>query len=197
MPISNANFGVVILLDELLIQCHLISASGAKLEDAADHWNKMALGQDFDRKVPPIEILAWCTVCLAAMAAIRRLLFGGGKPSPVPDRRRQELRALLGNPVLPSFQSASVRNSWEHLDDRLDALIPGLTTGSISHIHVAARDLSPGQLALKRFDPRTLTVYFVDDGIPLRPAVNDAATLKDSLDQAMIRLHTEIVRPWE
>lgn len=87
MPISNANFGVVMLLDELLIQCHLISTSGARLEDAADHWNKMALGQGFDRKVPPIDILAWCTVCPAGMAAIRRLVFGGGKPSPVGRRR--------------------------------------------------------------------------------------------------------------
>jgi hypothetical protein len=183
------------LLDELSIQCSLISGNGARLEDAADHWIKMERGEDFDRKVPPIDILAWCTVCLAAMAGIRRLLIGGEKNG-VADRRRRELQSLLGNPTLPSFQSPSVRNSWEHLDERLDRLIPQLSSGSISHIHIAARDPSPGVITLKRFDPLTLTVFFLDEGIPLRPAIADAAILQSCLDSAMGRLHNEIVRPW-
>lgn len=195
MPISNANFGVVALVDELFIQCRLIEVNGARLEDAADHWIKMERGEDFDRKVPPLDILAWCTVCLAAMAAIRRMLFAGAN-SPAIDRRRAALQGLLNTPALPSFMSATVRNAWEHLDERLDESIPLMTAGSLSHLHVAARDLSPGSLALKRFDPRTLTIYFAEDGIALRPAIEDAATLSRHLDAAMVRLHTEVVRPW-
>lgn len=194
MAIPIANFGVMALVDELHIQCRLIEVYGAHLEDAADHWIKMERGEDFDRKVPPLDILAWCTVCLAAMAAIRRMLFAGGN-STVIDRRPAALQQLLSAPTLPSFTSATVRNAWEHLDERLDERIPLLTAGSLSHIHVAARDPSPGELALKRFDPRTLTIYFAEDGVPLRPAIEDAATLSHCLDAAMVRLHTEIVRP--
>jgi len=195
MPIPSANFGVIALLDELFIQCSLLQANGTRLEDAADHWIKLERGEDFNRKVPPLDILAWCTVCLAAMAAIRRLLYAGSS-SPVVNRRRAALQAILGHPSLPSFTSAAVRNSWEHLDERLDERIPAMTTGSLSHIHVAARDLPPGELALKRFDPRTLTIYFAEEGVPLRPAILDAASLSGCLDQAMIRLNTEIVLPW-
>lgn len=195
MAIPNANFGVVALVDELFIQCRLIEVNGARLEDAADHWIKMERGEDFDRKVPPLDILAWCTVCLAAMGATRRLLFAGAN-SVIIDRRRAALQDLLSLPPLPSFTSATVRNAWEHLDERLDERIPLLTAGSLSHIHVAGRDPSPGELALKRFDPRTLTIYFAEDGVALRPAIEDAATLSHSLDAAMVKLQTVIVRPW-
>jgi hypothetical protein len=98
MPrIPRENFGVLMLLDELFIQCTLFEVNVARLEDAADHWIKQARGEDFDRKVPPIDILGWSTVCLSAMAAIRRLMHSGQSRDPlVAQHRRDVLRTFLG-----------------------------------------------------------------------------------------------------
>lgn len=195
MPISNANFGVVALLDELHFQCRLFQRNFERLEDAADHWIKMERGEDFDRKVPPIDILAWCTVCLSAMAAIRRLVVAGPR-DPVADRRRKALQSLLGNPSLTNVATPSVRNAWEHLDERLDRLLPKMQSGALSHLHVAATAPHNDTVALKRFDPVTMTIHFAGEGIPLRPAHTEIDLLYTRLEAAMVRLQSEIVLPW-
>lgn len=195
MPISNANFAVIALLDELHTQCMLIQRAATQLENGADHWIKLSRGEDFDRKFPPLDILAWCTVCLAGMTAIRRLIIGG-KDSPTAARRRLALRRLLDDPHLPNIGSATVRNSWEHFDERLDTLIPTISGGSLSHLRVAPGAPDAAIIALRRFDPLTLTIYFVDQEVLLRPAVAEVGMLRARLDQAMLRLHDEIVDPW-
>jgi hypothetical protein len=193
--ISNENFGVVILLEEVQIQCMLFENNCARLEDAADHWIKLSHGEDFDRSVPPIDVVAWATVCLSAMAAIRRLLV----PSPTrskANKRRAALYQLLDQPSLPTISSVAVRNSWEHLDERLDELLPTMRSGSISPIHLTAEPPMPGTVVLKRLDPLTLTVYFSSEGIPLRAARDEVEELSKRLDAAYKKLTSIICHPW-
>jgi hypothetical protein len=190
-----ANFGVVMLVDELHLQCKLFQSAYAHLEDAADHWIQMSRGQDFDRKVPPLDILNWCTACLAAMSAIRHLLVTG-RSDPVADERRRILREFLGSPQLQHVGSPVVRDSWEHLDERLDGLIPSLRTGSVSHVYVAATAPKSDQITLKRFDPVGFAIHFTDQVIPLKPAADEVSALLVALDEAFRRLASEIVLPW-
>lgn len=167
----------------------------AHLEDAADHWIKMSQGEDFGRKVPPLDILNWCTACLAVMSAIRHLI-AAGRPNPLAHRRREVLRTFLGNPTLTHVCSSVVRDSWEHLDERMDCIIPGLRGGSASHVYMAADPPEPGQIALKRFDPVGFAIPVPDQAIPLRPAAEEIAALRDRLDTAPKHLSDEIVLPW-
>ena len=198
MPISSQNFGILMLLDELHIQCSLFERNVARLEDAADHWIKQARGEDFDRKVPPMDILAWATVCLSAMAAIRRLLHSGqSRNQSVAQHRRDVLRAFLGDPSLPNVYNAAVRNSWEHADERIDEFVPTLHVGdSVSQLNVSSHTPEPRSKMLKRFDPQALTIHFLDQAIPLRPARAEVADLSSRLDSAIVRLQAEVVRPW-
>ena len=145
--------------------------------------------------MPPLDILTWCTGCLAAMSAIRHLLVSG-RVDPIADRRREVLRRLLNNPDLTNVATPKVRDSWEHLDERLDKILPQMETGSISHVYVAAKPPHSGTITLKRFDPVDFVIYFVDEGIPLRPAAREIANLKVRLEEAMRTLSREIVRPW-
>lgn len=183
------------LIDELHLQCLLFQRAFVHLEDAADHWIKLARGEDFDRRVPPLDILNWCTACLSAMAAIRRLI-SSGQPNAVADYRRRILREFLGDPVLTHVCSAAVRNAWEHLDERMDRLIPQLTSGSVSHVYVAATPPGPGAVTLKRFDPVGFTIHFTDEGIPLRPAAREITGLLECLEKGLSRLANEVVAPW-
>lgn len=195
MPISGKNFGVVMLLAELHIQCSLVKKAKERLQTGAEHWIKMSRGQDFDNTFSPLEILSWCTVVLSGMASIRHLVVVG-RDEKVAKERRRILLELLGTPALPQISSSKVRDSWEHLDERLDSIIPAMTGGSITHIHVMPADPAPGTIALKRFDPRTLTIYFADESFDVRLVAAEAELLLERVDQAMKRLHTETVLPW-
>lgn len=198
MPIPGANAKTVVLLSEVHIQCALIETSVARLEEASKHWIALSISLDFGRKFPPIEILSWCTSTLAAMAAIRRLLLEGGtKPSAKTKRRRAALFTLLGEPPLPQISSSLVRNDWEHLDERLDDFLPDTNHGSVSNLHVNTRLPAVGVYALRRFDPVSLEIAFLDRRISLHAARDEARELVSRVDAAMERLHTEIIDPWQ
>jgi hypothetical protein len=124
------------------------------------------------------------------------LLIHDGKNNPKAKKRSTVLCELLGSPALPAIASVTVRNSWEHLDERLDDLLPSMKSGAISIIHVAAQDRAPSPVALKRLDPRTLTIYVMDDGVALRPATSEIALIHASLPAAQQRLTEEIIRSW-
>jgi hypothetical protein len=193
--VPSENFAAAILLEELWIQCLLFERNVDRLEDGADHWMKQSIGQDFGRSVPPIDMLAWATVCLSSMAAIRRLLVADGK-SPKAIKRRAVLYDFLGRPPLPIIGSPTVRNSWEHLDERLDDILPTMRSGAISQIDVFAKDVAPGTIALKRIDPRTLMVSFSTEAIQLRPARSEVAEISRRVELAKVRLTTELVDLW-
>jgi hypothetical protein len=157
----------------------------------------MEHGRDFDGTAPPIEIVADCTVLLAAFASLRRFLFESSRSGTSVCARCRNLRRLLGDPGLPILSSAAVRNSWEHLDERMDILLPTLAVGdSLSHIHVAA--FSPGDrtTTLKRFDPNSLTVQFADQAVALRPAMAEVADIMARVGTGFRRLHAERVDLW-
>lgn len=112
--------------------------------------------------------------------------------------RRDVLRAFLDDPALPNVYNSAVRNSWEHADERIDEFVPTLQVGdSVSQLHVSARTPEPRTKMLKRFDPQALTIHFLEQAIPLRPARAEVADLSSRLDDAMVRLHAEVARPWE
>jgi hypothetical protein len=196
--IPNDNFGVVILLDELWVQQTLFDRNYRWLIGAADHWVKLARSQDFDRVMAPIDIVGASTLCLSTMAVVRRMLLIKQKNNPKANRRREVLNALLGKPRLPVIESATVRNKWEHLDEELDGILPNVGVGdSSSTMHVSAKDLAPRTFALKRFDPRTLTLYSLDgDSIVLHEAAAEMELLRQRLEEAMKKLKHIIVKPW-
>jgi hypothetical protein len=196
MPIPSSNFSATILGTELHIQCTLAERYAEQLEKSAQHWIDLSQGKDFDNKAAPIDIIAECTVVLASLAAIRRLLFDCGRADPKVHHRCAALRDLLGNPPLPNVSSAVVRNSWEHLDERLDDLLPSLTSRANSHIHVAAKSPNAGTVVLKHFDPVAFTIHFANQTIALRPCIGEVAALKDCIDQAFVKLQNERIDVW-
>lgn len=195
MPIQNYNFAAVVFLSELDIQCKLITRYTEQLKQAATHWVLFEQGIDDGGKAPPIDIVAACSVCLSAVAAIRRLLFdfGRSRNNPQIGRRCAALMDLLGNPSLSYLNSPSVRNSWEHLDERLDDLLLTRTSGAIADIHVSAKPPADGTTALRRFDPVGFSIYFTDTSISLQSCVDEAALLSTCISKAFERLHSERV----
>lgn len=194
-PIPSYNFGAVLFLSELGLQCHLFNRSIQRLERAADHWKKLILGIDDGETAPPLEIAADCTVCLSAMAAVRRILRPSRSARVAVKRRSEALLNLLGNPALHNVTSVKVRNSWEHLDERLDDIlsmrVPG--QGSVSELHVSPKPPDARTIVMRRFDPTEFTIHFANDAISLIPCVDEMKELSGLIDNAYVRLQTERV----
>ncbi len=195
MPIPSHNFGAELFLSELGLQLLLFRRSVNRLNKAAAHWKALESGIDDGQVARPIDIVADCTVCLASLAAVRRVL----RPSPnAPEtakKRATALYDLLGNPPLTNAASVSVRNSWEHLDERLDDWLGSRTpgSGSVTEIHVSCKPPSPNTTILRRFDPVQFAIHFGGAVVPLKDCVLEIDDLQKRIDQAYVKLQTERV----
>jgi len=176
---------------ELSLQCQLATRYTEHLEKAAAHWIALENGIDDGGKSPPIDIVACCAVCLSAMAAIRRLLFVGGRANHSVRKRCAALLDLLGNPALPNLRAAEVRNSWEHFDERLDALLATRVSGAVSQIHISAKPADATTTVLRRFDPVGFAIHFTSETIALRPCVEEVKVLASRVSDAFARLRQE------
>ena len=190
MSIPIANFDSVIFLLEINLQCKVINRSAIKLREYADYWIDLNSGIDNGTSAAPIDIIAVCTACLSAAASIRKLLFHGDRKG-VTRIRCDKLMALLGNPLLPTLSSAMVRNSWEHLDERLDALLSAKTYDSFSEIHVAVKAPDSSTFVLRCFDPVKMEIRYGGDVIALEPCINEAKELSDLVSSAFQRLNSK------
>lgn len=191
MANQSDNFPATLLLAELLIQCQLFSKSLDYLKHASDHWINLCSGVDDGETRSPIEIIGHCTVCLSSMASIRRLLFDLDRRDEVIRHRCTRLRELLGNPSTPQLSSALVRNSWEHLDERLDDQIPAIHGKSVSPVYVASYEPTDDMLTLKRFDPNSCSIWFLDSQVPLRECAQEVELIFERINVAFSKLQSE------
>lgn len=193
MPISSNNFPAVMLLCEIDLQCKLIARSAERLRESAQHWIALDKSIDDGKTAPPIDIVALCSVCLSAAASISRHLLVGdrkGKKAIRISKRCAALMNLLGNPKLPVVSSITVRNSWEHLDERLDELLSSQSFKSYSEVHVAVKPPDAATFVLRHFDPLRMEIKYGPDAVSLEPLIAEAKELSRLVDAAFKHLHT-------
>lgn len=179
MSISKEHFSSVAFLIDLNTQCLLFKRSYEKLEAAKIYWLNILNGINEGTKFSPLDIIAECTVCLSSMSAIKRVLHTQGS------RRSDMLNRLLNEPLLPHIFTTKVRNSWEHHDERLDKLLKNLSVGDrLCDIHVSGKPPSDQSFTLKRFDPTTMSINFLDDIIELEPCLREIEDLITSINTA-------------
>ena len=193
MPIASANFPAIILLCEVDLNCKLIARAANKLNEAAEHWIALDKCIDDGKTAPPIDIITNCAVCLSSAAAIAKMLLVGdrkGKKAIRIAKRCGELMALLGDPVLVVTRSLAVRNSWEHLDERLDELLVMSSCRSVSEVHVAVKPLDSATFVLRRFDPIAMQIKYGPDAVPLNTLIEEAKDLSNRVNSAFKKLQT-------
>lgn len=168
---EGSSFNILIYCSDLEFQCALFNRSFKRLEICAEHWIKLCSGKSTDGEiVSPLEIMAECTVCLSAMAAIRRMLFPGERAGSRAKERSLLLKKLLNFPSLENISSVAVRNSWEHNDERLDNILESRSVGRtrIAHTYVSTKIPSDDLTVLRRFNPVELSIYFSNEKIELK-----------------------------
>jgi hypothetical protein len=170
MPIPSSNFSAVILLSEVDLNCKLIGRAADQLRDAAKHWIALDQGVDDGWPAPPTNIISMCAVCLPSSAAIAKMLLLGDRKSKKSvhiAKRCNALMLLLGAPELPAMRSLVVRNSWEHVDERLDTVLESNAYRSVSEVHVAAKQPDTATFVLRHFDPVAFHIKYGPDTVSL------------------------------
>lgn len=127
-----------IFLLELSTQCQFAKECDRRLRDAAPAWCIDATSDEFAKAVAPRDMMIDCTAFLLAAAVISKLLFAGCRKKNRIQRRCVRLRELLKVEPdhLPLLQDLAVRNAFEHVDERLDEILPSFTDGVFSPLSV-------------------------------------------------------------
>ncbi|WON88973.1 hypothetical protein [Delftia sp. UGAL515B_04] len=176
MPIPNHELNDVVFLNEIHINSRIIQHTSERLERSAKHWITL-VSESIDDGISaaPLDIVVDCIACLSAAALISKMLFAGSRKKGVVTRCNH-LTNLLGSPPIPNIQKLSVRNSWEHLDERLDSITAnGLN--SYAEIWVYPKQPRTNTVVARHFDPNTLEIKFSQEIFSIRPIAAEAELL--------------------
>lgn len=187
MPIEGYNFAPVMFLLELSTQCDFARVSFDRLQSAAPAWYTDATPEQFAEAIPPREIMIQCTTFLSAAGVISKTLFAGSRTGKV-ECRCKRLRQLVGINDLPTLRNLSVRNSFEHIDERLDQIFSSFASGRVEPLSVTERPPPPGTLVLKRFDPKRLTVSFATAEISVTECMSEISEIESRINPAFKKL---------
>lgn len=195
--IKGYNFAPAMYLLELSTQCQLAKECDRRLHDAAPAWYANATSAQFANAVSPRDIILTCTAFLSAVGVISKLLFAGRRRDKRIVRRCASLRELLKvkDGDLPILRNLGVRNGFEHVDERLDEVLPSFREGGFSTLSVHEKE-PDAKVILKRFDPRKLTISFADEKISLVDCMSEILKVEIEINPACRRLHGPQFQLW-
>ena len=194
MTLKAENLAIVILLDELDLQCQLAQKAIEWLRTAAEAWKNNVASEG-----KPLDIIANCIVCLSASAAIHRLLEPGdrkGKRAALTERRCRAVRRVLHYPALVQVKKQGTRNSWEHMDERLDTVFSQGKCLSFAPVHLSPRAPNPGTFVHHHFDPANMAIKHGIDSIELNELYKECDALREAIKFANLSLATGADAPY-
>ena len=108
-------------------------------------------------------------------------------------KRSTALRELLQLEDLPHLRSLSVRNAFEHIDERLDRLLIESPSDRFVWLHLT-RDEPPAGKVLKRFNPNTLFLSYLDSELNLEACHSEILLVHERLNTSYdkVRTHTAL-----
>lgn len=168
--ISSRFFDDTIYLGELDLHINLSRRALIRVREGAKLFNlshDTCPSGDFNRPSPPAEIIRSAHSFLTHAGIISRLLFIGkrsGKTHIKTAARCNRMCDLLDIHASPVLENLSMRNDYEHIDERLDELLSQLasnSTRSLEDIRVIPGAGRPGTTTLRHYDYITDTLTFL------------------------------------
>lgn len=125
----------------------------------------------------PVALIGHCVGFLSAVAVISKVLFPAERHA---RNRGERLRARLSITDLPEVRSRSVRNAFEHVDEKIDRLSVPESDDRIFLMDTNEGG-SDGPIVLKRFDPASRTIQFLGETIDVEACYAEVLTVKNAL----------------
>lgn len=199
--ISGENSAASLYIWELALQCRIAEHAFARLQEYA----RVQVVRDYSNSHPhaetAVELLADCSTFLSAAGVIAKLMFSGADAGPerlranrslaVAAKRSAALRELLLIDQLPSLRSLGVRNAFEHVDERLDRMLQENRSDKFVWMHLG-RDTPPPGLVLKRLDPHTLQLSYLDVALNLRECHTEIQMINSHLGAAHEKVRSSV-----
>ena len=114
----------------------------------------------------------WCAAqgFLVAAANVSKLLWGSGQSEP---DGRKALRQTLGVPDESPLASRTMRNHFEHFDERLESWVESSTGMFVDSNVMSGRPIGgvPSEAYLRNLDKRQWTLTFAGETYHLTPVV--------------------------
>jgi hypothetical protein len=195
MAVKRYNFAPSIFLIELTTQCMLAKECERLLREAAPGWYKHASDEQVLKQMSPLSIMTYCAAFLSAAGVISKSLFAGSRGKKIA-YRCAKLRELLDikDTDLPVIRDLAVRNGFEHVDERLDEILPGFKQGSFASVSVSE---SPNATRiLKHFNPRHLTISFADTRLSLKDCSPEISRIQSQINPALKKLAGPEFKIW-
>jgi len=131
-----------------------------------------------------------CTAFLSAAAVISKILFPGGRRDKKIAHRCKRLRELLNitDCEFPLLRNLPVRNSFEHVDERLDEILADFTQGGVAPLSVHEKQPDADTIVGKRFNPKALTISFAGSELSLGESTSEIMELESRLNPGLKKL---------
>jgi hypothetical protein len=174
---------------------HRIGQARVTVQEAED-WDLEAEGALFERSDAEDDLAVAIEGLLSAHARASLLLFPHPSAGARGSSRGKELRVLLNVPDDHGLARREPRNTWMHLDERIDARIwegdgEDLILRHFGDADFAAMDGYDRRI-LRLIDPGSLEILLLGDRYDLRTLYNDVARLSPRLDEAIRAIEREI-----
>ena len=171
--------------------------SYTKLKDGAPGWLKNSDAELSSKRVSPNEIIYNCMVFLSAAGVISKILFAGKRSHKKIKSRCENLRKLMGIGELPILNNLSVRNSFEHIDERFDDIFSDLKAKKITPLNVIEDSTSADELILKRFDPKELSISFSKHSLSLEDCMVEIIQVESKIRPALAQIENYGLKKFE
>jgi len=185
LSVGGQNAASDVVLWEIELQCQIAKLSVERLRNFSERQLPAALWKRIPIKGPQnlVELLADCSAFLTAASIISKMLYKGDRRKPTVAKRTQRLREILEISDLPTLQKLSVRNSFEHIDERLDDQLTQNPSGGFVQYHTT-RYPPPKGLVLKRFNPETLSISYLQDTLDIGACSSEIAEVELGVPKA-------------
>ncbi|MDP2681114.1 MAG: hypothetical protein Q8O85_20690 [Rhodoferax sp.] len=199
LTIHGEKSAASLYLWELTIQCQIAELAFVRLKEAG----RVQVTRDYSSPRPhpkgAIQLLADCAAFLSASGIVAKILFASVdtkasrlEQNPVlalAAKRGAALRGLLQLEDLPSLRTLGVRNAFEHIDERLDRLLNENPSEKFVWLHLSP-DEPPAGLVLKRFNPNTLQLSYLDNQLNLEDCHSEILRVREKLNGAYDKVRT-------
>jgi hypothetical protein len=181
----------------LKLQYFIVENSWNELKKAAASWTTGYGIPKLNDQVPAGDIIANCIVFLSAVGVMSKILYEGNRKEPIPTRCRK-LRNLLEVNELQYLKNLSVRNSFEHVDERIDSFVSPLVDKDflIEIVSVSPNAPKDGTTYFKRFDPNKLSIVFGNEEFDLQRCMTEISFVKSQIPIAVRKLEDNIINLW-
>lgn len=189
LKVHGENAASIVFIWEVTIQCQIAMHIFDRLKEYARVQVELDSAAQKPRPLSVIEVLADCSAFLSACAVLAHCFFPTKKG--IATRRGKRLRELMNIENLPALRALDLRNSFAHIDERLDQLLEESPTDEIVQIHLA-RKPPTARLVLKRFNPTTITLSYLDKEADLALCASEIRTILAAALDLVARKRSEL-----